>query len=154
MKFFLKAGFLLFFCIASTAAIAKKPANEISTADSVRGELVFLVAAKSPARIDRRLLPMKKDLARAFAPKLNRFDFIENSFPSLSKGVPRTAELPGGGKLTMTYVGTEGEHIVLKMELPEWSGQVRVKNGKRFFQAGRRYNDGILVIALRVTEMR
>ncbi len=154
MKVILKAGVLFIFFLISTTAVAKKPATEASTTDSVRGELVFIVAAKSPARIDRRLLPMQKDLARAFAPKLNRFDFIESSFPALSKDVPRTATLPGGGKLTMTYLGREGEYIVLKLELPEWSGQVRVKNGKRFFQAGRRYGDGILVIALRVTPMR
>jgi hypothetical protein len=108
------------------------------------------LAARGPERIDRRLLPLKKDLEKAFSPRFKRFEYIEASYPRLSLNRPKVINMPGGGTMKVTFLGRTGKYIQMKLELPEWSGKVRAKNGKRFFQAGRKYRDGILVISIRM----
>ncbi len=117
-------------------------------ASALKGELTFILAAPRPTKVDKRLKAMEKDLRRAFAGRFRRFDFVSQSQPRLALGEAHSVELPGGGELILTYKGREGPYLRLRIEMPGFGGDVRVRNAKRFFQAGRKHKDGTLVIGI------
>jgi hypothetical protein len=141
----------LCFGLVSHQALADEAPQE---ARSIAGDITLILADQGPAHIDRRLLPMKEDLYRAFAPQFNRFEYIQATYPRLVIGNPQAIRLPGGGRMKMTYLGMEGGYLRLRIELPEWKGMIRIKNGKRFFKAGRKLREGILVISTRMHATR
>jgi hypothetical protein len=142
----------LTFCLLMAFTISNASAEEEVPEESrsIAGDITLILASAEPAHIDRQLLPMKEDLYRAFAPKFQRFEYIQASYPRLVLGNPHAIRLPGGGRMKMTYLGMEGGYLRLRIELPEWTGMIRVKDGKRFFQAGRKLRKGILVISTRM----
>jgi hypothetical protein len=127
---------------------ADKSKSKTRPGPALKGELTFILAAAMPAKVDRRLKAMEKDLRRAFAGRFRRFDFVSQSNPHLASGKARSFELPGGGELSLTYKGREGPYLRLRIEMPGFGGDVRVQNAKRFFQAGRKHKDGTLVIGI------
>ena len=122
--------------------------SKAKRAPALKGELTFILAAARPTKVDRRLKAMEKDLRRAFAGRFRRFDFVSQSHPRLDPGKAGSFELPGGGDLSLTYKGREGPYLRLRIEMPGFGGDVRVRNAKRFFQAGRKHKDGTLVIGI------
>jgi len=148
----LSCSFFFALCLLMAFAVPNASAEDETPEESrsIAGDITLILAGPEPAHIDRRLLPMKEDLYRAFAPKFQRFEYIQASYPRLVIGNPHVIRLPGGGRMKMTYLGMEGGYIRLRIELPEWTGMIRVKDGKRFFQAGRKLRKGILVISTRM----
>ena len=145
---FLPLAFFVLTVLATSTALAEGESEEESR--SIAGDVTLILASEKPAHIDRKLLPMKEDLYRAFAPKLQRFEYLQASYPRLVLGNPQAIRLPGGGQMKMTYLGMDDEYLRLRLELPEWQGMIRVKDGKRFFQAGRQLRKGVLVISTRM----
>jgi len=136
------------FIFLAQQAVAESEAPKESR--SVAGDITLILASPDPAHIDRQLLPMKEDLYRAFSPQYQRFEHLQASYPRLVIGNPHSVRLPGGGQMKITYTGQEGEYLQLKLDLPKWKGTIRVKDGKRFFQAGRKLRTGILIISTRM----
>ena len=148
-------AFLFLWIMSLGQATAKD--TKIAPADStptITGDVTFILAAKSPEHMDRRLLPLRKDLKKAFSPHFKRFEYINAVYPRLVLNQPKVISMPGGGKMKVTYLGKSGKFLKMKLELPEWTGKVSTKNGKRFFQAGRKYRDGILAISIRMHATR
>ena len=127
---------------------AKGKKSKADASSALKGELTFILAAPRPTKVDKRLKAMEKDLRRAFAGRFRRFDFLSQSQPRLIAGKAHSVELPGGGEITLTYKGREGPYLRLRIEMPGFGGDVRVRNAKRFFQAGRKHQDGTLVIGI------
>ena len=57
-------------------------------------------------------------------------------------------KVPGGKSLKLTYLKTEGGFVHVTLELDGLKTTIRVRDGGLFFHAGRRYEDGILVLAI------
>ena len=117
---------------------------------SVQGELTFILAAKQPANMDKRLEHMAKDLRRAFAGRFRSFRFHKGWKPQLKSGETKEYSLPGGGVMKMSFKEREGPYLRLYLDMPDWSGVVRVRDGKRFFHAGRKHGDDTLIVGLKL----
>ena len=61
-------------------------------------------------------------------------------------------EMPGGEHFVAAYGGVTPEKGLVKVaiEYGEFRTQVRIHDGGTFFQAGRKFGDGTLVVAVRV----
>ena len=116
----------------------------------MQSELTFILAEKNPPEMDKRLEHMAKDLRRAFAGRYRRFRFHKDWKPMLKVGETREFQLPGGGVMKMSFRGSEGPYLRLYLNMPDWDGVVRVRDGKRFFHAGRKHGDGILIVGLKL----
>ena len=55
--------------------------------------------------------------------------------------------LPNGTELDFKYLGEEDGFLRLHLEVGGLKSTVRVKSGSTFFQAGRGYKDGMIVLA-------
>ena len=144
---------IMFFGVFPLAAAkdgdAPKPAPSGKTL--VQSELTFILAAKEPAKMDSRLEHMAKDLRRAFAGRYRRFDFHKAWKPALKKGETKEFQLPGKGSLKITFRGSDGPYLRLHLNMPDWDGVVRVRDGRRFFHAGRKHGDSTLIIGIKLS---
>jgi len=136
--------------LAFAAGLLPAPGVASAEAASAAGRITYVLAAPEPARIDERLEEMATDLKRAFGSRFKRFDDIDHTSARLQKDEASRLDLPGDGELVLTFLGTDGAYLRVRMEMPSWKGVVRVKDGVRFFQAGRDHEDGTLVIAIRL----
>ena len=57
-------------------------------------------------------------------------------------------KLPDGKTATFVFNGLDGGFIKVQFELDGFKTQLRVRDGGLFFQAGRVYKGGILVLAV------
>ena len=115
---------------------------------SVQGELTFVLATKNPANMDKRLEHMANDLRRAFAGRFRNFRLHKDWKPILKPGETKKFPLPGGGEMKMSLRGSDGPYLRLHLDMPDWNGIVRVRNGKRFFHAGRKHGEDTLIVGL------
>ena len=101
-----------------------------------RANITTILAAKGPAKIDRKLKSMERDLKRAFGKRYQRFSFLSVNNLDIAQDKERKVSLPDGAELKLTFKGRDGGYLRIHLAMPGWDGLVRVKNGKRFFQAG------------------
>ena len=57
--------------------------------------------------------------------------------------------MPGNKTLQLTYLKTAGGFVHVKLEMDGLTTTIRVRDGGLFFHAGRKHEDGILVLAIR-----
>tara|TARA_B100000579_G_C22428376_1_gene664094 strand:- start:141 stop:626 length:486 start_codon:yes stop_codon:yes gene_type:complete len=136
--------------INSAWADSKEGAKGAKVEASVQSELTFILAAKAEGSMDKRLIHMEKDLRRAFAGRFRTFRFHKDWKPALKQGEEKAFALPGGGEMKMSFEGREGPYLRLNLNMPDWNGVVRVRDGKRFFHAGRKHGGDTLIVGLKL----
>ena len=62
-------------------------------------------------------------------------------------GKTQTVKLPNGADLSYQFLGTVGGFLEIHLDVGGMKSTVKVKDGGLFFQAGRGYKDGMIILA-------
>ena len=104
-------------------------------------------ASRAEVPADPALKPLTEYLTKSFK-RYKSFKRVDQFTLVSSKGAAARGKLPDRKTLSLTYLETEKGFVKVALELDGLKTTVRVRNGGLFFQAGRLYKDGILVLAI------
>ncbi|MBM4371031.1 MAG: hypothetical protein FJ098_05215 [Deltaproteobacteria bacterium] len=95
--------------------------------------------------------PLKGYLAGSFGTRYDAFELLDTRTLEIEHGTRGEVPLPDDSWLRLTHLGTQGEFIKLSMELPGVKTLIRIRDGGLFFQAGHRYRNGMMILAISAT---
>jgi hypothetical protein len=113
-------------------------------------EVTVIHAMKDGAGVDTRLKPIARYLKSSFK-DFKRFEHLRLFTDSTALNGAVQVELPTRNPLKLSYLSYEDGFITLRLQHGSLDTRVRVKDGGLFFQAGRGYRGGILVLAIRAS---
>lgn len=87
-------------------------------------------------------------LERSFGGRFKSFKLLMDKGLAVQKGETGAMKLMDSSELRLSFREFQGEFIVLQMSLKDLDATVRIRDGGMFFQAGHRYGDGMLVLAV------
>lgn len=93
---------------------------------------------------------IKKYLARSFG-RYTSFTLLDSKELVVKLTETGTVTLPDKSFLKLQFREVQGEFIKLTMEIKDLRTTIRIKNGGLFFQAGHKYKDGIMILAISAT---
>ncbi len=125
---------------------------ENAKADAIQCDVQIIHAKKETGDADPALEPISRYLTRAFGSRYRSFKQIDRSSMSLPLNSAETKSLPNNTVLRLMYLGSEENLLRLEMSVGDLKTNVKVHNGGLFFQAGRSYRNGMLIVAIRVTK--
>jgi len=111
----------------------------------VRVILARQVDGPPDGKIPRKL---QSYLERSFGARFKSFKLLVDKGLSVEKGETGTLKLMDASELRLTFREIQGDFVVLQLELKDLDATVRIRDGGMFFQAGHRYGDGMLVLAV------
>ena len=148
------AAIALLLLVSASPATAR-PNDRPKAADSAPVEFTVTVvhATRDGSGVDRAL----KHLARYFGNSFKRYD----GFRKLDGRTGRVAfkgafemKLPDATTLKLEHQGVDGKFVNVKLGVGGLKTTMRVRDGGLFFQAGRSYRNGILVLAIKAKTTR
>ena len=116
---------------------------------AVRCDVQVIHATKGSPYVDPSIRPLSRYLKNSFGSRFTRFRRLEKSNMTLKVDARGTQSLPNSTKLHLTYLGVEDSLLRLVMEVGGLKTTVKVHDGGLFFQAGRKYKNGMLIVAVR-----
>ncbi len=114
-----------------------------------RVDIVVIHATKGAPSIDRELKPIAHYLESSFGTRFQVFKQLGKNTLTVGKDQRVGHTLPNDSELFLTYLGAEGSLLRLLMEVSGLKTTVKVHDGGLFFQAGRTWKDGMLIVAVR-----
>jgi len=123
--------------------------TEAKQASGVQLTVTMIHATKTPAPADQELTELAPYLIKSFK-GYRGFTKLSDASQTAARGAWATFKLPGSKTLKLKSLATENKNTMLTLQLLLGSldTTVKVRNGGLFFQAGRVYKDGILVLAI------
>lgn len=139
-------GALVACCMMLSAGIAwsQAPASEAGVAQMT---VTVVHAKKGEAGVDPKLKDLAPYLKKSFAP-YTRFTHAGAHAATVPRDGKKSFKLPDGKTLTLSFKGLAKGFIKVSLELDGLKTTVDVRDGGLFFQAGRVYQGGILVLAI------
>lgn len=137
---------------AALAAPGAEPSGEeVVAADAtpVNVAVTVIHAKEAQGAIDPQLAGLARYLAKSF-PKHHEFRRLDTASARLVLGGETRMTLPNQAQLGCRYEARDGQFIALHLEVGGLKTTVRVKDGGTFFQAGRAYDGGMIVLAFEV----
>ena len=137
---------------AAVAAPDAGPSNlEVVAADAspISVAVTVIHAKEAQGAIDPQLAGLARYLAKSF-PKHHAFRRLDAANARLVLGGETRLTLPNQAQLGCRYEAREGQFIALHLEVGGLKTTVHVKDGGTFFQAGRAYDGGMIVLAFEV----
>ncbi|MEC9072090.1 MAG: hypothetical protein VX938_06915 [Myxococcota bacterium] len=128
--------------ICGTAAAEDKDSPSMAHFDV---QVIHASRAEGPA--DPALKPLSQYLTKSFK-RYKSFKRLDQITLVSSRGTAAKGKLPDKKTLSLKYVESEKGFVKVALELDGLKTTVRVRDGGLFFQAGRLYKDGILVLAI------
>ena len=125
-----------------------EPDDDGATA-RIRCDIQIIHATRGAEFVDPALRPLARYLEASFGSRYQSFKLLNRSPMTLSRNERSGLQLPNNTELVLTYLGNENEQLRLTMEVGSLRTTVKVHDGGLFFQAGRRYQGGMLVVAIR-----
>ena len=132
------------------ALLAGPEPNAGEKIGSVRCEIQVIHATRGTPFVDPSLKSLKRYLTRSFGNRYQSFQQVSSGRLVIRKDQRRTRKLPNSTELGLTYLGSDASLLRLVMEVSGLKTQVKIHDGGLFFQAGRAYKGGMLVVAIRV----
>jgi hypothetical protein len=120
--------------------------------EQVACEIHVIHAQKGKPHMDPKLKSMAHYLNNAFA-RYQSFKLINKDAFQLELQKNNSVKLPNGSELKLTFLGVEKNMLRLTMELSGLKTTVKKRDGALFFQAGRKYKNGMLVVAIRARKV-
>ncbi len=144
-------AFVLCMGVALVAAgpVAAAPASSSpdAAAQSVTFTVTVIHAHNAKAGVDPKLGGLAEYLPQSFA-RYKGFDRLGAHTATVAAKAATSTKLPDGKKLTLEFRGVDKGFVKVYLELDGLKTTVDVRNGGLFFQAGRTYKGGILVLAI------
>ncbi|NOZ01112.1 MAG: hypothetical protein GXP54_04390 [Deltaproteobacteria bacterium] len=117
-----------------------------------RAELTITVihAKKGPPFLHNDLKPMWKILKKTFLDKYGYFNMVQRRTSEVANLGRTGVKMPDGRRFTAIYKGITPNKGLLRIaiEYGDFRTKVRIHDGGLFFQAGRRYKGGVLLVAV------
>ncbi len=118
--------------------------------ESISVEVRTIVATPEGDEIDDELRDMENRLRQGIT-NYSSFRQINRQRLTVERDEPGEFELPTDDELIIRYTGREGDFVKLGLALgSRLDTTLRASPGSTFFQAGLRYDDGLLVLAITV----
>lgn len=134
---------LLALASASPAALAA------DDAPSVEFTVTVIHASNEGRSVDPALARFEKYFSRSFN-RYSRFDQLKVERAAVPSGADKGFTLADGTRLTLTYEELRNGFVRVGLKLGSLTTTINVRDGGLFFQAGRAYDGGILVLAIEV----
>jgi hypothetical protein len=118
--------------------------------------ITVVEARKGPPFLHPTLKPLWEVLKKTFGDKFTSYDLVQAAEKVLASGGREEVPLPTGETFVAVYdgVGTERGLVKVAIEMGPFRTSVRIHDGGTFFQAGRTWKDGTLVIAVKASLVR
>ncbi|MGM0577840.1 MAG: hypothetical protein ACQEXJ_19090 [Myxococcota bacterium] len=113
-------------------------------------EVTVIHASKKDGGVDPALKGLSRYLRKSFS-GYDRFTRLAQERVRVAEGRSGELVLPDDKTLELKFLGVEDGFVKVHLALDGLETTVNVKDGGLFFQAGRRYEEGILVLAIRAT---
>jgi len=126
------------------------PALAEPTGPDIEVEVAVIHATKDGAGVAPDLEPLGKYLLKSFAP-YTTFKRLEHATQRLAAGGEARLGLPNKSELVYRHAGKVDGFFALHIEVGGLKSTVNVKDGGTFFQAGRAYDGGMIVLAFKVS---
>jgi len=142
VKVALALSCLVFVAPPASAEVARSAAE-------VHAKLTVTVihAHNARAGVDPKLGPLSEYLSKSFT-RYKGFDHLGVHTTTLAMNGRKSSKLPDGKTLTLEFRGLAKGFVKVHLELDGLKTTVDVRDGGLFFQAGRVYKGGILVLAI------
>lgn len=142
---------LTILAVAALATLTASPAAaDNQQRDSVTVEVRSIVATPEGDEFDSDLEDLRGRLERGFE-DYSSFRQLERDSRTVQQDDSEQFELPTDDNLTLGFEGRDDEFVRLGLDLEDrLSTTLRATPGSTFFQAGLRYEDGLLVLAITV----
>ena len=134
--------------VASALLLLGPTSAQASPDTTAKFTVTVIHAHNTKAGVDPQLRPLADYLHASFA-RFKAFDRLDAHTATVGIGKPMTATMPDGKRLELALRGVEKGFVKVRLELDGLKTTVDVRNGGLFFQAGRVYKKGILVLAIR-----
>ena len=110
---------------------------------------VVVIHATKDGDVDPALAGLRHTLQRAFQGYAG-FKKLDEKSSTLGENDTQKLTLANGSELVYRFLGTDADGFLqVHIEVGGLRSTVRVKDGGTFFQAGRGYKDGMIVLAFR-----
>lgn len=121
-------------------------------AEKVGLKVAVIHATQSGDGVDPALANIQGDLKKTFG-GYKSFKQLSKSELDLAQGAPQTVKLPNGENAELTYKGERKGRHDLRLDIPKSKVGVNLTAPlrKMFYQAGMKYDGGILILALYLT---
>ncbi len=146
---------MLVLAVSSSAAVASPAAGpsdpEVAATDAspITVAVTVIHAKEARGAVDPQLAGLARYLTKSF-PKHHEFRRLDTANARLVLGGETRLTLPNQAQLGCRYEAREGQFIALHLEVGGLKTTVHVKDGGTFFQAGRAYEGGMIVLAFEV----
>ncbi len=125
------------------------PSAGFSQADEVSFQVRVILARQETAPRDPGISDtLFEYLEKTFGGRYQSFRKLEQRGLKVLRGKEGRMPLQDGSELTLVYKDLQGEFVVIDMALRDLKATVRIRDGGLFFQAGHRYQDGVLILAI------
>ena len=140
--------------LAISLSLGAGPTPDGLTARKVRCDIQVIHATSGQNFVDPQLKPISRYLKNSFGARYQSFRQLGRSSLSLAKKQKGRHMLPNDTKLLLTYLGASDSLLRIVMEVGGLKTTVKVHDGGLFFQAGRKYKGGMLIVAIRARGTR
>ncbi len=130
-----------------TPDLPEPPAEPAASAKATFSVTV-IHASRSEGGVDKALGDLQKYLVKSFT-GYNSFRRLDHRFVEVALGAAGALTLPDTKTLSLKFIEAKKGFIKVHLSLDGLETTINVKDGGLFFQAGRVFKDGILVLAIR-----
>ncbi len=125
------------------------PATGHAAAPEVKFRVRVLLASKQGDHIDPQIGPRVREyLKKSFGARYTSFRQLDNRVMKVQLDQVGEMPLPDQSSLSLKFREIQGDFVRLTMEVKDLRTTIRIRDGGLFFQAGHRYKNGILILAI------
>jgi hypothetical protein len=117
--------------------------------EEVKLRVKVILASTQGSQVDPQITKgLKKYLERSFGARYTSFRQLDNRVLKVKAGGTGQMTLPDQSVLKLTFREVVEQFIRITMELKDLKTTVKIKSKGMFFQAGHRYQTGVLILAI------
>ncbi len=145
-----RAAVLVFLVVAGALSIAPRRA---SADPLVRVRVIVIHAKKSPPFLHEQVKPLWETLRKTFGDRFASYDLVSSTEREVARGGRVEVPMPDGGTFAVVYRGVAQDDRFLKLSIEHGTlkSRVRIRDGGLFFQAGKRWQGGVLIVGVRAS---
>lgn len=122
-----------------------------AAAQGISVEVRAIAASTKGNSFDPKLKDLERKLKGPAFARYTNFKQVAVTTSSLAKNGSKSVNLPDGSSMKLTFLGYAGKLVKLGVGIPKkLNTTLRLSPGSTFFQAGLRYQSGILILAIRI----